>query len=82
MSRAPHAFCCSPSHGGASCQLQQRLHLILSTHNRSAHRTHLLLCSLPEESRTGSDSRVQESVPLLKSSSYALQSTCQGKSTS
>lgn len=46
------------------------------THYRAAHRRHLLLCSLPKESRTGSFSFVQEKCPLLKSSSYSLQSIC------
>lgn len=47
------------------------------THNFSAHMRHLLVCCLPEESRTGSFSLVQDSRPLASYwARYSLQLSC------
>ena len=47
------------------------------THNFSAHMRHLLVCCLPEESRTGSFSLVQDSRPPASNwERYSLQSSC------
>lgn len=47
------------------------------THNFSAHMRHLLVCCLPEESRTGSFSLVQDSRPPASNwERNSLQSSC------
>lgn len=63
---------CRQSFPSLQCLLRGRC-----THNFSAHIRHLLMCSLPEESRTGSFSLVQDSLPLASNlERNSLQSSC------